>query len=313
MESSGRIALLIAGLNFSVVLPMGVFSSVLIAIERYDVLNAITVIGELIRCALVVTVIKMGYGLAALAGVTLLTTTTQYITIALVAKSLYPSLKVALSLVNWTTIRGLFGFGVFRFVVIVANQLIFYSDSLVIGFFLGAAAITTYAVAGSLVNMGRNFVLLITDTFVPAAARLDASRDVAGLRRLLTLGTRMALLIALPLCLGFIFLGKQFLILWMGRAFASSAVILSVLTIPQFSSMSQYVSISVLSAMAKHKILAYVVMAEGIANLVMSIILVRKIGLIGVAWGTVIPHVLTTAVIMPFYTLRVLRLNLRAY
>jgi len=54
-------------------------------------------------------------------------------------------------------------------------------------------------------------------------------------------------------------------------------------------------------------------MAEGLANLLLSIALVRKVGLIGVAWGTVIPHAISTAVIIPLYTLHTLKMSWSDY
>src|ERR1039457_1206567 len=99
----------------------------------------------------------------------------------------------------------------------------------------------------------------------------------------------------------------------MGPAYAISPLYLIVLTIPQFSSMSQYISALILVGMAKHKVLAYVTLAEGIANLLLSIILVRKIGLIGVAWGTVIPHAISTAVVIPYFTLHAVRMKWSDY
>ena len=99
----------------------------------------------------------------------------------------------------------------------------------------------------------------------------------------------------------------------MGKEYAVSATFLAVLTIPQFTAMSQYMSTLVLAGMAKHKVLAYLVFAEGLVNLLLSIILVRKMGLIGVAWGTVIPDLILTAVVIPWYTLGKLQLGLREY
>jgi O-antigen/teichoic acid export membrane protein len=99
----------------------------------------------------------------------------------------------------------------------------------------------------------------------------------------------------------------------MGPQYAWSAAILIVLTIPQFTSMSQYVSALVLAGMARHKILAYVALGEGVANLLLSIVLVKRIGVIGVAWGTVIPHLISTTLVIPFYTLRILRMSVREY
>ena len=92
-----------------------------------------------------------------------------------------------------------------------------------------------------------------------------------------------------------------------------SATILAVLTIPQIFSMSQYASGNILVGMSKHKILAHVALAEGIVNTALSIILAKKIGLIGVAVGTVIPHFVSTAVVIPLYTLHTLHLSVREY
>jgi O-antigen/teichoic acid export membrane protein len=310
---AGRTALLLTGLNMSLLLPLGVFSAVLIALERFDVLSGVTIVGELARAALVVWCLHIGYGLVALALISLAITLTQYSAMAYYARSLYPRLQISWRHVDRGACAALFGFTIYRFIWIVANQLIFYSDSLVIGVFLGAAAITPYAIASSLINYGRNVVLLLTDTMAPSAARLDPKSDLAGLRSLLIDGTRLALVVALPLCLGFIFLGRQFVTLWMGEAYAGSAALLTVLTVAQLGSMSQFASAFVLTGIARHRALAYFVLAEGVVNLALSIFLVKRMGLIGVAWGTVIPHLLCTSLLVPLYTLHVLRLSVREY
>jgi O-antigen/teichoic acid export membrane protein len=310
---AGRMALLVAGLNMSCILPLGVFSAVLIALERFDILSGVTIVGELTRATLVVWFLRHGYGVVALALISLAITLAEYSVMAFWAKAIYRPLNISIRYMDREAIKDLFGFSIFRFIWIIANQLIFYSDSVVIAIFLGAAAITPYAIAGSLINYGRNIVSLMTDTLSPGAARLDAKEDLAGLQSLQILGTRMALLVALPLCLGFIFLGRQFITLWMGPAYAGSAVILAVLTIPQFVSISQYPSALILAGMARHRAFAYFAFAEGVTNLILSIILVQKIGLIGVAWGTVIPNLVSSTVVIPLYTLHVLKMSAREY
>ena len=313
LESTARTALLVAGLNIALVLPFAVFSAVLVALERFDVINCITICGALARATLVVTFLNLGHGMTTLALITFAVSISEYSVMAACAQSLYRPLRPRWSFVARTRCKELFTFGIYRFVWIVANQLIFYTDSVVIGMFLNAAAITYYAIAGSLINYGRNIVSLATDTLYPAATRLDAKNDMAGLRELQIFGTTIALLVGLPLCLGYVFLGKQFITLWMGPGFNLSVVILAILTIPQFISMSQYISSLILVGMAKHQVLAYIALAEGIANLILSIILIRKIGVIGVAWGTVIPHFISTALVVPLYTLRTLRMRWTDY
>jgi O-antigen/teichoic acid export membrane protein len=292
---------------------MSVFNAILFSLERFDIVTGITVAGSLTRATCVVLALSHGHGLISLALVTLCAASGEYLTAAVCAKRLYPPLKPRRRLIAFDKCKELFNFGIYRFMWIVANQLIFYTDSLVIGIFLNAASVTFYVIAGSLINYGRNIVSLAADTFYPVATRLDAKNDTAGLRDLLILGTRIALTVGLPLCFGFLFLGKQFIVLWMGPPYAISTVYLNVLTIAQFTSMAQYISALILVSMAKHKILAYVTLAEGVVNLLLSILLVRKIGLIGVAWGTVIPHIISTAIIIPLYTLSILKMTWSDY
>ncbi len=280
---AAKLAFSIAGLTMASVLPLGIFSSVLVALERFDILSGVTIIGETLKAALIVIFLKMGHGLVAIALIALFISVSEYLVMAVFAKKLYPPLRISLRLVNRDTLSGLFGFGIYRFLWIVANQLIFYSDSVVIGIFLSTGHITYFAIAGTLINYGRNVVSLLTDTFYPAATRMDAKQDLKGLRELLIVGTRISLLISLPLCLGLVFLGKQFISLWMGPEYSVSWIYLAVLTIPQFTGMPQNVSALILAGMAKHKFLAYLILAEGLVNLILSIILIRKDGF---DWGS---------------------------
>src|SRR5206468_7353113 len=84
--SSGRLALLISGINISCILPLGVFSSVLFALERFDVVSGITIVGELTRAALVVWALRHGYGLVTLAIISLAMTFLQYVPMAFFAR-----------------------------------------------------------------------------------------------------------------------------------------------------------------------------------------------------------------------------------
>ena len=313
-QSDARLALLIAGAAIAIALPMSVFNAVLFSLERFDVITGITILGALTRTTLILSALSRGHGMVALAVVTrCCPAASNNILAALCAKKMYPPLRPRLAFIERAGCKQLLTFGSYRFIWIVANQLIFYTDSVVIGIFLNTAAITYYAIAGSLINYGRNIISVTADTFAPMASHLDAHSDAAGLRNLLVDGTRITLTIGLPLCMGFLFLGKQFIVLWMGPAYAVSSIYLIVLAIPQFTSMPQYISAMILVGMARHRKLAFVVMAEGIANVLLSIILIRRVGLIGVAWGTAIPHLLSTGVVIPIRTLRALDMRWRDY
>ncbi|MCC6536727.1 MAG: oligosaccharide flippase family protein [Bryobacterales bacterium] len=313
LRAQGRLALLIAGVNVSLALPAGAFGALLTSLERYDVTSAISVGGALLRAALAVYVLRGGYGIVGLALVVLGVSVCEYLAAYGAARRLYPPLRL-LTRVTRGSLAELYSFGIFRFVSTFANQLIFYTDAVVIGYFLTAAASAPYAIAVSVITYGRTLVTLAADTIYPSAVRLDSLEDRAGQRRLLLQGMQMTLLIGVPLCLGYLFLGRQFIGLWMGRDYelASSAV-LTVLTLPLVTSFAHYPATLILAGMARHRILAYVSLAEGVANLLLSVLLVQRYGAIGVAWATVVPHLVTTLLVIPAYTIRTLGMDGRDY
>jgi len=313
LESVARTTLVIVGLNVAFAFPMGVFTSLLIAMERFDVITGVTIAGSLTRATLIVLALTHGSGVVALALITLIVGMAEYGAMSVWAKILYRPLKISVASADKIAIKELLTFSSYRFVWIMANQLIFYTSSVVIGLFMTAGDITHYAVAVSIINYGRHIVALVSDTFAPSATRLHALNDLSGLQNLLIAATKVGLLVTLPVCIGFIFLGEQFITLWLGKDFAFSAILLVVLTIPQFTSLSQYVSVQVLTGMAKHKVLAFIALGEGLANLVISVILIQRMGLMGVALGSVFSGVVSTAILIPWYTLHTLRLTVRHY
>jgi len=310
---AARIALLIAGVNIGLTLALSIFTAVLIASERYDAVGAVSTLNPLLRAVLIVLFLKNGYGVITLAVINLAISIASYVAMGMLARRLCRPVRLSVRLASWPMLKELFSFGIFRFIWIVGNQMIFYTDSLVIGSFLNAAAIAYFTIASSLINYGRNFVEQVADTFYPLAARLDAQKNTAAIRDLLIWGTTATLLLILPIGFGYIFLGQHFIGLWMGNEFLFSATILAILTIPQFTGTSQYLSTIILAGMAKHRVLAYLTIGEGIANLALSILLVRKWGLIGVAIGIVVPHLTTGALIIPWYTLRTVGLSWKEY
>src|SRR5262249_35107719 len=70
--------------------------------------------------------------------------------------------------------------------------------------------------------------------------------------------------------------------------------------------LAQSASPRILFGMARHRTLAWVTSLEGAANVILSILLVRKFGIIGDAFGTAIPLSLTVIYFLPRYLCRTL-------
>jgi O-antigen/teichoic acid export membrane protein len=134
------------------------------------------------------------------------------------------------------------------------------------------------------------------------------------LRKIFVAGNRACAAIALPLAATLIVLGKSVLTAWVGAGYVATCYpVLLTLLIPSTLIFSQAASSRILYGMARHKSLAWVTGMEGIANLILSIVLIRPFGVVGDAMGTAIPLTVTALFFLPRHLCRVLNLRIRSF
>src|SRR5262249_27201154 len=134
------------------------------------------------------------------------------------------------------------------------------------------------------------------------------------LRELLIQGTRVALLIALPIELTLFFRGQTFIGLWMGQEYAVvSSRILRILLLAFAFGVANYTSSNIIFGLSKHKPVALMVSIEAVANFALSVFLVQRIGIEGVAWGTLIPRLAIMFLFWPRYICPILNIPVRQY
>jgi O-antigen/teichoic acid export membrane protein len=99
----------------------------------------------------------------------------------------------------------------------------------------------------------------------------------------------------------------------MGTGFDSTVKVLYLLVVPACIFMPQVTSNSILLGIEKHRLLFYVLAAEAVSNVVISVVLVQAIGLYGVALGAAIPQLIIYTVVYPVVYHRVLQAKLRDF
>jgi O-antigen/teichoic acid export membrane protein len=108
-------------------------------------------------------------------------------------------------------------------------------------------------------------------------------------------------------------MGKSIIEAWVGPRYVSSYLVLLILLIPSALYMSQSTSNRILFGMSLHKSLAYVVLLEGLANVILSIALIRPLGIVGDAIGTAIPLLCTALFFLPRHVCRHLNIPVRKF
>ena len=148
----------------------------------------------------------------------------------------------------------------------------------------------------------------------PLSSRSSASGDILQLRKIFVAGNRACALIIFPIAAMLFVLGKSIIGVWVGQRYVTTSYhVLLILLVPSTLMLAQAGSARTLLGMAKHRTIAFVTLMEGIANVILSIILVRRFGVLGDAAGTAIPLLCTTLWFLPRHMCRVLDLRVRTY
>src|SRR5262249_31058055 len=152
------LVVVIAGANVAISLISGVFGGILVGLQRFELHNAIAISGVLLRALAIVVALGAGKGLITLALIQLGSSIGELLIGILIARRLYPEVRFAVSYMRRSHVSLIFSFGVYAFLLLVSNYLIYYTDALVIGAFLPVSMVTFFAIAGNLTLYARELV-----------------------------------------------------------------------------------------------------------------------------------------------------------
>jgi len=296
--------ILILGISFAVMFPTRVFSGVLEANLRFDRTATVDLISLCLRTLLVVIVLKLGYKVVGLALSTLVASIPSVILYVYFLRRELPFLQFQGKYWGWLTARMLFSYSAFSFISQLAEILRYRVDALVVLAFVNSAAVTHYRVGSALAQYFFELMLALVGVFPSVFSRLEGAKDFEGIKRTFFFATKITICISSFIGFGMIAWGKPFIIRWMGPTYADSYPILVTLALGCIFTSSQGPSVGLLYGTSRHKFLALVNSIEGITNLVLSIILVKIYGILGVALGTLIPMTLSKLIVQPIYVCR---------
>src|SRR5262249_41476809 len=151
-------------------------------LQKFYWLNLTQAASTLIRALLIVIALNHGQGLLTLA---LITVALPLIAACLYVLAVRRFIVVHLSrkFVDLSSFRQLMGYGSITFIIIVAEQLRFQTDAVIIGIFLSASAITAFSIGSKLADYAVGPVHNMADIFLPMASHFDANKDTNQLRR----------------------------------------------------------------------------------------------------------------------------------
>ncbi len=308
-----RKLVLISGLATALVVPARVFVGLLNANLRFEISASLEIASYVTRAILTYVMLKSGASVIALGWINLIAAVGMLIASYAFTRRVSPNLELRFIHCARGTAGKLVRYGSISLVAQIADLLRFQVDALVVASFLGVAAVTHYNVAGSLAQYFISLMLAATGALGPVFSRLEAARDSERMRDVLHLGTKVSVALATFICFGLIAWGRPFIVCWMGAPYLDAYPPLVALAIGVTVALWQTSSLQLLYGTSKHGMFAVFNSLEGVANLILSLVLVRRYGLLGVALGTMIPMALTKLLFQPWYVCRTAKFDLGDY
>lgn len=296
---------LITGIELGLTLPFNAFTAVLIGRQRFDTVMRIDLALLAARTLALVAVVEAGHGLLGLAWVNAAVGVVEVAWKMGAAFRERPGLAFAPRSADAGTVRALLRYGGWAILISVALLLTWQTDPLVIKEFLSPAHVSHFALPATLTFYARGLLWAACRALAPAAGALAARGDRAALTALLAGSTRTLLLLAAPAVAYMLVVGDAFLAAWLTDGFrGESGEVLRVMALALVPAVASQPLIQVLYGVNRLRQLAVLTLAEGLANLLLSVLLVRTHGIVGVAWGTALPALVVHLVVLPAWLAR---------
>ena len=314
LARAAQFTVMLAALGVGVTLASGVFGAVLTALNRFDLLSSITAGQVVVRATGVLLLLHSGRGLISLACWELIVALLAGLTTTAIALWIYPPSRVRVQRPDREILRKIWSYSFTTFIFMIAVQIVVNTDNLVVGAFLSVSMVTFYAIGGSLVGYASQFSGALSSTFTPMASGLEASGRTADLQRMLIRGTQGMLGLLMPIAAALFFRGETFITLWMGPLYGRiSERVLQILMVSLYLGAANATASAIMMATEKHKPMTRWAVYEAILNLVLSLVLVKALGLYGVAWGTAIAAVVVHIGFWPRHIRDVLKVPIHTY
>lgn len=308
-----RRVVLIMGFGMAANFPLKIFRGVLVSYLRYDIIQKVALGRVVFATGLMYAALTTGRGLAAIAAISVGCRLAESLIMIVFAQKVFAHMRVGFTKVRRRIVGQMFGYGGKALLSQLASMMRYRLDAIVIAGVLNMNLVAVYDVGQKLVSSGQDIVRNSLNVMIPVFSRDEGRNDYAGIREKYLALTKVSVILAVFAGGSLLMYGKALIRRWVGPDFEDSYAILAILAIPMTIEMIQTSNIQLLFGISKHQYYAYLNIAEGFVNVLLSITLARWYGIYGVALGTAIEVVAVQALVLPWLTCREVGIPLRQY
>lgn len=300
-------------LNFAVGFVFNTFAAVIQAYERFVFLKICTIIRQLLTPLISVCILFYSSS-PILLTLTLFVVNTGILIVNYIYYKRYLNLTLCFDQLNIDFKKEIVVYSAIIFIVAVADKLYWQTDQILLGIIESPSEVAIYAVAITFINHFMSLSLAINSVFLPRITKLMSTRDyLVQLNQLYIKVSKLQTFIIGLAFSGFILIGEDFIVLWIGESYTTVYVITLILVSTFFLDLIQNLGSTIMQAQGKYKFRAYTLIVCSVLNVLISIPIIKMYGPVGTAVVTAIFVLIGNVLILNVYFHKVIKLNMKVY
>ena len=296
-----KIMMLILSFNLAVTFPFSIYSSIITAYEKFTFQKVMSILNTLLKPVLMIPLLFLGYK-----SITMTVVITVVNIIVLLSNYFYCKKKLGVNIkfmgFDKKLFKTIFNYSFFIFLGVIVDKVNWSVDQFVLGAVSGTIAVSLYSVASQINTLFVNLSSAMSGVLLPKMSKMIAKKasDKEMTNEFIKVG-RIQYLIIFLMASGFILFGKEFIMAWAGKDFATSYYIAVILILPLCVPLIQNLGISIMQAKNMHKFRSILLALIAVANIFISIPLAKAYGGIGSAIGTSLSLIIGNIIILNIY------------
>lgn len=286
------------------------FQGIAMSSERYEIVKGVALIRVAAKLGLVYWLLTYGFGVMAVVFIDCALSFGSFIfMMAYSVINIKPRIK--LHAFDKTLMNGIIFLMVALLLQSVATYVNNAADKTILGILLNSKAVAVYSIAMTVCSFFASIPNSMNALYVPKATQMVVKNATGEeLTDLVIQPGRVQFIFCGAVIAGFLLYGKSFINLWVGKEAEMAWLIALILIIPLMFPLVQNVCLSILTAMNRRMFRSLVVVFTSIFNIIITIVLVNRIGILGAPIGTAISVILGNIIITNIYYIKIIRLNI---
>jgi O-antigen/teichoic acid export membrane protein len=276
-----RVIFIISAVYSVFSLPFLTLNGILISYEKFVLQKACDLFNRIFIILTMFIALSSGLGLYTLVSVNAVAGLVTILLKYFIIKKNTP-VRVNFNYKEKHVLNEIMGFSVWTFIISISELFIYNIMPTILGALAGSVSIANFGVATTLEAYVYTFSNAIKSMFLPKVSRIvtkaNSSEELLSL--MIKVG-RIQLVIIGLIFVGFITIGKDFIILWMGKDFVKAYYCTIFLILPCLFEYPQQIAGVTVLAVNKVKIQSYICIGMALINVLLSIVLSGYIGEIG--------------------------------